>query len=375
MLRVIGITYDHTVNYGSCLQACALGRVIGDMRVGGEPCDYRLIPIVNIAGWQVRMKKAGYKRFSVLGLKALGVRALFGLLRTRFNAFEKRYLRYVNVSSEDVLPALNDACDAFVCGSDVVWNPELNYGQRAFYLDFAKKYKFSYAASFGRSQVGDEEIARIREDVLALDAVSCRERAGCEIVRNRIGREAELTVDPVLLLDRETWDDMAEKPRSGDRYIFVYATHLNETFLHFLEALRKATGLKTVLSACDRKVMKRLKVREKQTPQKWLRLLRDAEYVVTNSFHGTAFATLYHKKFFTVVGGTRTSGNNIRMTDFLSAAGLEDRLFAEVPEKLDLGEADFGKADAALAELRERSLAFLRRNLEAALARKQRAGE
>jgi len=99
-------------------------------------------------------------------------------------------------------------------------------------------------------------------------------------------------------------------------------------------------------------------------------LLRDAEYVITNSFHATAFSILFHKKFFTVVQGDKDKGINIRMNDLLNDLGLQDRIFSSVPETFDLKDIDYTNVDRILEEKRAESMAFLRENLEAAYREK-----
>ena len=177
-------------------------------------------------------------------------------------------------------------------------------------------------------------------------------------------------MDPVLLLDREEWYQIAEKEAKKQKYIFVYATHLNGTFKGFLQLLHKQTGLPIVYTVCGPKQALKLKMLQVHTPERWLQLLRDAEYVVTNSFHATAFSVLFHKKFFTVVHGQKDKGINVRMNDFLNAVGLGDRLFSSVPEKIDLEEIDYTQADQRTADMREKSLDFLRENLQAAYKEK-----
>ncbi len=373
MLRVIGITFDHTVNYGSGFQAVALERAIEGITIGGEPCSYQLIPIWTLKGANGGQCETSLKRRLIQRAKRTGAGLLIGLLRPRFTPFEKRHLRFADVSRVEDLPSLNDHADAFVCGSDAIWNTVLNNGLGAFYLDFAKKYKFSYAASFGRAEISDAEIARIRDDILALDAVSCREASGCQLIRNRIGRDAELVADPVLLPGREVWDEIAGEPGKKGKYIFVYATHMNQAIKDFLKTLQERTGLKIIRAGSSPKQVLLQKIVRVQTPEQWLRQLRDAEYVVTNSFHATAFSVLYHRKFFTVVAGQKTGGVNVRMNDFLRMAGLEDRIFSAAPETLPLGEIDYTRTDHVLEKLRDDSMAFLRGNLEAAWRRRQEA--
>ncbi len=375
MLRVIGITFDHTTNYGSCLQAYALGHVITQMRIGNESCTYEMIPICRMPEHKKKQldkrREGTLKQRTIYTLNDLG----FHFHRLRFRGFERRHFRFVKVSRLAELPELNKQADAFICGSDVVWNSGFNCMTKAFYLDFARKYKFSYAASFGWKEIPDKEMAEVGEYLRALDSISCREASGCAMVESYLGKPAELTADPVLLMDRQEWSRIAGKKRAGQGYIFVYVTHITSAMKQFLERIRSQTGLKIVASASGLKNCMEMGIVQVQSPEQWLRLLRDADYVVTNSFHATAFSVLFHKKFFTVVGGEKEGGINIRMSDFLRSMGLESRMLNEVPEQLDLSEIDFSGADRAIEQMRVDSMAYLRRNLEAAYQRKIQAEE
>lgn len=357
-MRVFGITYDHTVNYGSCFQAYALQHTIEKLRVGNTTCSYQLIPIKTFVDWK---EKKTWKNLIVSPLMKLN--------RKQFAPFEKRYMHFAPVSSTAELPGLNKEADAFVCGSDVIWNPDFNFGETAFYLDFAEKYKFSYAASFGRAEINEKVLRTVSPLLNRFDCISVRDKTSESIARQCTGKPIRIVGDPVLLLDRKEWDEIAGTAHSKEKNIFVYATHLNDNVKAFLQMLQKDTGLKIVCSAAGPKQALKLKMLRVQKPEDWLRLLRDAEYVVTNSFHATVFSILFQKKFFTVVHGDKAKGINVRMNDFLHYVGLEDRIFSTVPTKLDLNEISYASVNEKVCALREESLAFLQDNLDAAYRR------
>ena len=359
MLRVCGITYDHTINYGSCFQAYALQTAVERTVVGeGETCEYRLIPVKTFRDWP---KGKWFVRWFEL---------LMLFFHTYFLPFEREYMRFADVSCMEELSRLNAHTDAYICGSDVIWNPDFNYGFTAFFLDFTNRYKFSYAASFGKAELPEDYMHRIAKHLRALDQISVREETGIAVVAKYTGRSAEVVIDPVFLLDRADWDQVAGPKANKGKYIFVYATHLNPTIKSFVSQLHKKSGLRVEYSASGPKQAMRLGLLRPQTPQRWLQQLRDAEYVVTNSFHATAFSTIFHKKFFTVVHGEKDKGINIRMNDYLRSIGLDSRLFSAVPEEIDTGEIDYSEADRRIESLKQSSLDFLHSNLEAAYQQK-----
>ena len=369
MLRVCGVTFDHTLNYGSCFQAYALQTAIERIKVAGEQCDYELIPLTDMPD---------HPRHHY-GLNDLGIvkRFLGGMFLSinlrQFAKFEKSHMKYAKCASLKELPMLNKEKDAFVCGSDVIWNPDENSGLGAFYLDFAEKYKFSYAASFGKASIDDNALEKARLPLSELNSISCREKSSAEIARHLTERDVSVVVDPVVLLDQDEWNAVTAKKEEREKYIFSYTTHQFPGYEEFLKKLESKTGLKTRRAIYTYKPMVALKqgILIFRSPQQWLQQLRDAEYVVTNSFHATAFSVIFHKKFFTVVHGDKAKGINVRMNDFLSELGLQDRIHSSVPGAIDTSGIDYTPVDAIIARKREESLGFLRRNLEAALTQKQ----
>ena len=362
MLRVCGVTFDHTTNYGSCFQAYALQTAIENLQIRGEQCEYGLIPVHTLLDYPV---KRSWQRNVI--------KPILKLHRTQFVPFEKKCMKYVPVSRLTDLPSLNEQMDAFVCGSDVIWNPDFNDNLGVFFLDFAHKYKFSYAASFGKADIGEKQYLTVGKYLSSFNAISVREKTGQEIARRCVDKSVSIVVDPVLLLGSQTWDKLLTPDKKEDKYIFVYMTHLNDSIISFIEKLRKVTGLKVIRSANGPKQTLKQVILQVQKPEKWLQQLRDAEYVVTNSFHATAFSVLFHKKFFTVVHGGKSQGINVRMNDFLKYVGLEDRIFSAVPETIDLNEIQFSEADKKIEALRQKSLDYLQTNLEKAYDETHRA--
>lgn len=268
------------------------------------------------------------------------------------------------------LQALNGEADAFVCGSDVIWNPQFNRGDPAFFLDFAEKYKFSYAASFGSFAPDEQTEQQLREYLPGLDGISVRESSAVEIVREYTGKPVHHVVDPVLLLKKEQWEKLADYsavPRKP--YIFVYTTHMNAVTRDAMNRIQKELALPTVhIVWLMKDAIKERALRFPSQPQ-WLGLLMNAEYVITNSFHGTAFSVLLEKNFTTIVDGDATKNSNARMYSFLEKLGLEKRIFSKVGNDLELSQPDFTYADQVLTQWRADSMQYIKDNLDAAEAR------
>lgn len=371
MLRVFGITYSQTMNYGTCLQAYALQRATESIRIlDGQGCEYDLISLPNCRDYPPEKANRKGKQ-----LKNALMWFLTGMCRRSFALFEKKHMHYAECRSIKSIASMNEKADAFVCGSDVIWNPEFNHKLGLFYLDFAEKYKFSYAASFGKSDIQDPFLQTAGKWIAELNEIGVREQSAAEIVKKYAGRNAKVVADPVILLSGEDWNRIADEGKTKKGGIFSYTTHFTSDYKDFLRKLSERTGQKveTALSITKISDAFRHGIWKVQTPEKWLQQLRDAEYVVTNSFHATAFSVLFHKKFFTVVKGDRDKGINVRMNDFLTALGLEDRILTSVPDELDLSEIDYSEVDKRIDAMRQEGLAFLRENLEAAYRQKMEA--
>lgn len=181
-----------------------------------------------------------------------------------------------------------------------------------------------------------------------------------------MGFPARVVCDPVFLLKPIDWEVLIKNAYDKKKYIFVYITHLSASVQAFIERCRRETGYKVVFTASGPKQALKHGRLQVQTPETWLRLLHNAEFVITNSFHATAFSVMFHKKFFTVVNGDKTKGINVRMNEFLNMMGLCGRIFAKLLAELDLSEIDYSGIDEKLNTMREDSLQFLHQNLEAA---------
>ena len=370
MLKVYGVTYDHAGNYGSFAQSYALSKAISKISIQGEKCDYRIIPVANFPFRRISMPYSKLPRF----VKKLLRYFVELLIHSHFSQFNKKYMKYADCKDEVQLADLSRTADAFVCGSDVVWNLYFNWGNPIYFLGFTEKYKFSYAASFGGMKYSDKADEMYRLYLPRFRSIGVREKSAVDIVR-KYAKDVptEVNVDPVLLLNREEWERVIPADRETRKYILAYNTHITPNYTRMIERIKQQTGLPVINVTCSLTMIIKQGAFRVPSPERWLQLIRDAEYIVTNSFHGTAFSVLFNKTFFTTTEGTgKAFGYNVRIYDFLDMLGLSDRVCNAVPEQLDLSCPDFSKANETLLTLREESMQFLQKNIEAAWREKQR---
>ena len=336
------VTYwKSTDNYGEQLQNYALQEYLRGL--GHEPFliryDYEADTIY------------GTKPLPVRILRACNPKRLAGYFKSRknnrmymknclehprgFEEFRKNHLSMSRVYSS-VEDLRNDPpeADMYISGSDQVWNTfggkfsEMRNRLSAFFLDFGKKdvKKISYAASWGRTEVPEDESSLIRPLLAKFDAVSVREESGIGLC-SRLGREdAVLAPDPVLLHDAETYRDLyrSENNKKPDgRYLFFYYLNPDGSFdRNSVLEWAKSKDLKVVYVTNDWH-----DDIERSFPgvTEWLELIDNAEYVVTNSFHCSLISLLFGKKFGVIRKTGSSRGMNSRMDTLFASCGIAPR--------------------------------------------------
>lgn len=376
MKKVGIITIFRADNYGAELQAFALQKKLALMGFDSELIDYPFYkhpsfirtpmsaPLFDI-GFKNRMKERLFPYLQKVkdwsASKELIVR------RQRMEEFHRRFTRLsaVTYHSMDELYAAQLSYDVFVAGSDQIWNPRMNSSLDPYFLTFAPpdKRRISYASSFGVSDLPDAVKAIYANRLAAFQNLAVRERAGVDIIRNLLDHPAEHVLDPTLLLDATEWSVVAMEPPVAPPYVLLYelmpcpgiatlgrrvAKTLEGSSLVRLngEIAREESGVVTVRDA---------------GPAEFVALFLNAAAVVTNSFHGTAFALNFNKPFFTVIPPRMKNAG--RITSLLDVVGLADRAVPEgrVHTVSLASEVNFTVAQAKLATTRQASLDYLRR--------------
>ena len=264
------------------------------------------------------------------------------------------------------------AFDIYITGSDQVWNPKYCGKDLAFLLGFAPSsaIKISYAASFGTHQIQEEYHAFLAEQLSSYDAISVREASGVGIVKALTGGDATCVADPTLLLSAEEWNLIASETKFTDKpyilcYILKYSFDPYPYVTQLVSDLQKKTGYEVLFIGGYpvNALHPHYKVLPHVSPEEFLSLYRDAELVVTSSFHGTAFALNYSKPFFTVVDNSATTDD--RQLGLIRLLGAEDRAIVKgsaFPSKSSLA-MDYSIVSQRLGKLRAESLDFLKKSL------------
>ena len=241
----------------------------------------------------------------------------------------------------DEFEPLNWHCEKFILGSDQLWNRYcLDDTGFHFLLNFVNKdkIKIAYSTSFGHSEsfFPENEKAEVSRLLHEFDSLSVREADGVDICRDDFHVKAELMVDPVFLCDKKIYDSVALEVDSfsNKSYIFAYILDPTDEKREALISLSKKMNLDYIVlldgQAKDKEQKKQIMGDENVVLQveieQWLRLVMDAQFIFTDSFHGTCFAIIYHKNFCTIKNDKR---GNSRFHSLMQMTGLEDHLIEE----------------------------------------------
>lgn len=356
----IGIlTYYNAVNYGAVLQAYALQSVILNM---GHDCE-----IINYPCPAVE-KQYRRKKFSECKHLKTYIKDIISLHRidNKKAAFKEFRDTYMHLSAE--MPRITSdslsGYDVIIVGSDQVFNPKNTEGDSAFLLDvICRAKKIAYAASIGNNDFLDLWKSKYNVDYISLlnkfDTMSFREKQASEYVSNLLGKSFPNAVDPVLLAKREIWSEF-EKGKDED-YIFVYNLGNLPLLKKVVDLANKQTGLKVYVVNKDIKgdfMFRKYTDVSSLSPGDFLRMAANSKYVITDSFHGTAFSAIFHKNFYSVVD-TSAGNTNSRIYSILNEIGLKERIVTDINEFDFIDIPDYENVDVKIRNMREKSHEWL----------------
>lgn len=315
----IGIlTFHASNNYGAVLQTYALKKTLQDIypqfHVG--VIDYRGKGTTSSSKIRDIYRKKG-----IIG-GTLHYHQIKSMAK-RFDVFRHNYLNLSEQFTEAAqIREVMKSYRAIVSGSDQVWNLKVSKGDTTYFQDFHQenKKKYSYAASIGTTSISDDSVDIYKKYLPSFTWLSVRENSAKELLESILERSVIQNVDPTLLLDKDDWDKIAKKPNIRKGYILVYMVPKQENIIQYAIQLRKRTGLQIVMLSKNLLPMDVIH-KGNSSPEEFVGLFRDAEYVLTNSFHGTAFACIYKKNLWADLQSAK--GFNTRIESLVKLHGLE----------------------------------------------------
>lgn len=379
--------YFGSANYGGNLQAYALCKVLE-----GLGYEAQQVQIDHSTCYQnlLSPKKRGLKQ----QLKQL-VKPIVGLLhpgyrrkwqakeatRQRLQAAFHRFNRQLIPHSQQVYTPKNihkalGQYDAFITGSDQVWNPIWFFPP--YFLDFvpAGIPKLSYAASIGQTQLPEAVQAIYRQHLKDYLAVSVREEDAVTLLEGIAPEKPAWVLDPTLLLSRKQWQEVAQMPKLETPYVFCYFLGNDPVSRRLAADFAKAKGLTLVtipnatgLQNSNDAGFGDVRLAD-PSPEAFLGLIEKADYIFTDSFHATAFSLIFGRQFYTFPRqGHGKMGS--RVTSLTGLFGAEAR-FCDAENKQTLSyleslpEISYDAPTEAFLQAREESLSFLKTSLQKA---------
>ena len=368
MKKVSLITLQNVPNYGSVLQCYATEQVIKKNGYAVETINY-LPKRMTILGMLKNIKYKNSKLEKSLLLRTVARLIIFPSYLLRFRAFKKFRKKYLNMTDK-VYKNYNDIlidtpqADIYCTGSDQVWNSEWNDEiDKALFLGYAPddKRKIAYSASFGKTKLAENEIVETRKLLARYDKISLRESSGVEIVKSLGINGAINVLDPTLLLNGDDWRKISSNRFADRKYILVYNLNRNKKIDNYAKNLSEKTGLKIIyLSYQLHEFYKKGKMKCNPKVEDFISLIDNATYVISDSFHATAFSLNLNTQFIIVYPGKYST----RLQSLLKLLNLEDRV-AKNEKDLQIIEKpiDYKLINKKIQKMREESLLWLKDSL------------
>lgn len=339
------MTFFSANNYGAVLQAYALQKKLTSENIDCECIDYKCDAIEKMH----QPRKFSIK-YGLLGNAKNIVRNK--RIKPRLKAFApfRESVPHSKPYTKDTIAGANKVYDAFITGSDQVLNLDLTGGDTAYFLDFVSegKRKISYAPSLGKYH--EEYKDFYKEQLGSFDLLSFREKATADIIKSEIDIDGRIIPDPVFLLTGDEWKKSLDIPQSPDgRYILVYALYGSKTLLRAAQRLARENDCKLyIVTKLNKLSVNADKIIRDASPERFVELIANAEYVLSDSFHGTALSLILKKQFYTVLPPKAPE----RITDLLSSDELRARIIDD-PNAADGRELDTSYSLQATESLRK----------------------
>ena len=332
----IGIITHHwgRDNYGQYLQHYAMQEFLRSQ--GHEPYLINFIPSTSLGKLFVKALLHPGKAITFLGKRLRGNTCpsndIEGERSRSFGAFRNKHFAISPVSYRTIahLRKMPPEADIYITGSDQVWNPfGFISAIPAFFLDFGSPEvkRIAYAASWGRRAIPPEEYAIVVPLLKKFDKVTVRENSGVKLCCQCGYEQASCAPDPTFLLTREQYRKISIAPISADeKYVLIYRVHnAGGDDFEYARLLQWAKARGLAIKYVTGNGLKDQYPKLYPSIEEWLGLIEGAEYIVTNSFHGTVFALIFQKRFGTISLCGKSKGMNARVDTLFESLGMDAR--------------------------------------------------
>ncbi len=349
--KKIGIvTITGSSNYGNKLQNFAVQKILQEMGYDAETIiDLRFKK--NPMSWLTYIKPIMHYVTRIKYVPSAHKKVL------SFCWWSRHYIKWspILIRKTEDEKKLNSRYDGFLVGSDQIWGPYCPWdsSELAFFT-FAERHKrIAFAPSFGTDTFPPERIGEYRERLNGFNKLSVRESNGAEIIKSLTGKEAEVLVDPTMVLNRKYWDEIAEPVNLQAKYILVYTLgELTGEYSQYINSMAKENGYKIIDLMKDNCF-------STGHPGTFVGLIKNANYIVTDSFHGSVFAMIYHKPLVML----RRKGNEnamfTRLENLMSLFQLEPDV-KKSSDKIYFLKTDWKSVDTIMEREKQKSLNYLK---------------
>lgn len=377
MLKNIGLMTleSHMYNYGGILQEYALLEVLEKLGLSAEIIDFDMRSSVNTFSYKRSLRNLTVQKIRAKLKEKMAnqrnaiAKSFISKRHEAFDLFRNKFMKLSKPYTPVTLIQTQVEYECLVCGSDQIWNPSMNIPE--FFLDFGtqRQRKVIYAASVGRENLTKRELKIYQQLMRHPDHISVREISAKVLLQPYTEKNISIVLDPTLLLDSKTWKEvMAEQRAVSEKYVFCY--YLGETQEKRAAATRfaKRLGLKIVtIPYLLERVSKDDSVwgdfpLEGVGPEHFLRLIHDAEFVLTDSFHASVFSIIFRKDFWVFSRECGHYNMNTRLDTLLTYFDLSDRMMP-VPDFLENRPCSYKEKYEIFEKAKEESLSFLKNAL------------
>jgi hypothetical protein len=358
------LTYHYAHNYGALLQAFSLQNTIKCLGYDSEFINFELqhikkgypVFMVTRTTLLITLKSICYSLIT-LPLRLYRRRNFDSFINNWLKVSERKLNIHEKIDSEEL------GYHKYICGSDQIWNPYLNnYVCPIYFLAFEKNSskKIAYAPSFGKKHIESKYHSEISQYLSQIDYLSCREEDGVNIIKGMIGKTVPQLIDPVFLTKKQQWKEVLKcRGNSKEKYILVYAMEENLEMVEYAKKLSKNLGMKIYnIASLYYKYTKVGTTKFTVSPQSFVNIFYKAEYIITNSFHGTAFSIIFNKKFIVFPHST----HNSRLESILHLTNLTSRY---VSNAVNIEEnINYVAVNRIIEKERQKGIEFLRQAIE-----------
>ena len=348
-MKVAILTFSKTTNYGAALQCYALSSFIQnaghEVIIFNAPLDSEEAINVSLIRLICRKVKKTLKKIILSNKQSNSEFVRYSRsekekkedifwdkqVRLLFESFSQTYLPPFTkeLKNEQDFKEQYPQADLYIVGSDQVWNLSITQSQKKiFFFSFLKdEARISYAASFGGGTQWSgtpKETQEINQLLKKFKGISVRENSGISILHDIFHLNGVEVLDPTLLLSSIEYDKLAEKSNlEASQDLYAYKFIINDIWLETLKFISEETESKLRMD-CETIQLPNVPFNPALSIEGWLKLIKTAKFVVTDSFHCTVFCILFKKQF---IVSPSYSGGEGRMLSFLKKLGLEDRFY------------------------------------------------